>query len=88
MVRLIASAPPTSSPTATKRTIRVSSSVVNTDRAPTSPNHSQSTYVSSSLTPSSSASTITAAMMRRIRLRRDSFRLTGGRVATATLLSS
>src|SRR2546421_10771 len=64
--------------------MRVTTWVVNTERAPTSPNHSQSTYVSRRRAPSSSASTITAAMMRRIRLRRDSFgRLTGGRVAAA-----
>jgi hypothetical protein len=43
MIRLAASVPPTSRPTAKNSPMRVSSMVLNTDRKPTSPNHSHST---------------------------------------------
>src|SRR6478672_8981348 len=61
----------------------VNSTVENTLRKPTSPNHNQSTYRLSSREPPSRSRMMTAATISRIRVRRDSVGApTGGRMAT------
>src|ERR687894_2801205 len=78
-----ASNPPTTSPTTRNCTIRVTKTVENTERKPTSPNHNQATYVSTSRDPTISTTRATAPTAIRILARRERVGTpAGGRLAT------